>query len=200
MGKTAKELPKAEFKKILEEYRKNTVVYKQKPARQFFLCPVGLVGAGKTTVLKPIAERLSLVRVSTDEIRNILKVKGYNYERAGEIAQELIKDFAKKGQSVAIDADCVNKKTDIEKLAQEVGAKTIWLHINPPEKFIIEKLRNFKNGWLAEDNEAMVKNYFERKALHQKLNFQFSYTFDTSQINLEEQIKEAEKLIKKEVK
>ena len=59
MGKTAKELPKAEFKKILEEYRKNTVVYKQKPARQFFLCPVGLVGAGKTTVLKPIAERLS---------------------------------------------------------------------------------------------------------------------------------------------
>ncbi|MBU4142896.1 ATP-binding protein [Patescibacteria group bacterium] len=200
MSQTGKNLPDTEFERILREYQKTIVVCEQKPARQFFLCPVGLVGAGKTTVLKPLAERLSLVRVSTDEIRKILKDREYDYERAGEMAQELIKNFAKEGYSVAIDADCVNKKEDIEKLAKEVGAKIIWLHINPSEEFIINKLRNFKNGWLAEDNEEMVRNYFERKPRHQKLNFPFLYTFDTSRDNLEKQIKEAAELIKEEIK
>lgn len=199
MSKTGKNLPDAEFEQTSREYKNIIVVYKKKSARQFFLCPVGLVGAGKTTVLRPLAERLFLVRVSTDEIRKILKDKGYNYDRARKIAEAVIKDFAKKGDSVAIDSDCVNKKEDIEKLAKEVGAKIIWLYVNPPEEFIINKLRNFTNGWLVEDNEEMVKNYFERKTLHQKLDFPFLYTFDTSRNNLEEQIDEAEKLIKKEI-
>ncbi|HRY52858.1 MAG TPA: AAA family ATPase [Candidatus Portnoybacteria bacterium] len=200
MDKKLKEIPTAELRSILQKYKNSLVVYEKKPVRKFFLCPVGLVGAGKTTVLKPLAEQMQTVRVSTDEIRRILKNKGYNYDFVGEIALKLIEDFAKEGYSVAIDADCVNKKDNIEKLAKEAGAKIIWLHINPPEEFIINKLRNFKNGWLVEDNEEMVRNYFERKSLHQKLDFPFLYVFDTSKNNLKEQIKEAEDLIKGELK
>jgi predicted kinase len=200
MDKKLKEIPEAEVRNILHKYRNSLVVYEKKSVRQFFLCPIGLVGAGKTTVLKPLAEQLQAVRVSTDEIRKILKDKGYNYDFAREIAQKIIEDFAKGGYSVAIDADCVNKKDDIEKLAKKVGAKIIWLHINPPEEFIINKLRNFKNGWLVEDNEEMIRNYFERKPLHQKLDFSFLYVFDTSKNNLKEQIKEVEGLIKGELK
>ncbi|MDE1944098.1 MAG: hypothetical protein KGH97_01205 [Patescibacteria group bacterium] len=47
--------------------------------RQVFLAPVGRVGAGKTTVVKPLAERLGLVRISSDEIRKLLKERGLGY-------------------------------------------------------------------------------------------------------------------------
>ena len=32
----------------------------------------------------------------------------------------------------------VNRKELEEKIAHQVGAKIIWIHINPPEKFIIK--------------------------------------------------------------
>ena len=51
----------------------------KKANQELILCPVGLVGAGKTTVLKPISKILNLVRVSSDEIRGILKQEGYNF-------------------------------------------------------------------------------------------------------------------------
>ncbi len=177
---------------IIEAYRPQIKVPEHKPEKQFFLCPVGLVGSGKTTVLKPLAEKLNLVRISGDEIRQLLKERGYGYELTWEIGQKLAGEFVRRGYSIAHDTDCATPRTQeyLKQLAEEVGAKMIWIHINPPEEFIINKLRNFKHTWLFKNGDEAVENYLARKPLHKNLSILFTYTFDTSRNDLDKQIEE----------
>ena len=78
--------------------------------RQILLCPVGLIGAGKTTVVKLLSDKLNLVRISNDEIRQILKERGYNYNRVGEISFLVIGKFLRDGYSAAIDGNSASNK------------------------------------------------------------------------------------------
>lgn len=197
-----KNLSDKEMKRLLLLYERSLKIPGTKQDKQILLCPVGIVGSGKTTVLKPLSKKLSLLRISTDEIRGLLKEQGYNYIRAREIAFNFIKKYAQHGYSIAIDADCINpdKRKKIEKLAKEIKAKVIWVHINPPEKFIINKLKKFKHTWLFKDSQDAIQNYFVRKILHKNLNFPFLYTFDTSRSDLNKQIDSAINIIKKEIK
>ncbi len=183
---------------LKREYEKNLIVPLVKQSPQFFLCPIGLIGAGKTTVMKLLTKKFSLIKISTDDIRKILKKQEYNFKRAAEITFCLIEKYARQGYSIAIDADCVrpSKRKKIEKLAKEVGAKIIWIHINSPESYIINKLRKFKHTWLFKDSNDAIQNYFARKPLHKNLNFPFIYTFDTSHRDLKKQINKASVLIK----
>lgn len=187
----------SDFGKIVDEYQKSVDVPNSK-GRQFLLCPVGLVGAGKTTVLKPLAEKLGLVRISTDEIRKYLKEKGFNYKRVEDITFVVTNFFIKKGYGVAIDTDCVrsDKRTKIEEQSRKQHVPVIWIHINPPEEFILNKLRNFPHTWLFKNADEAIKNYEDRKPLHAKLDsFDFAYVFDTSKPDLDKQIDGAEKII-----
>ena len=81
---------------IVEIYKPQIKIPKIKPEKQFFLCPVGLIGSGKTTVLNLLSERLSLVKISGDEIRKILKDRGYGYDLTWNIGKVLIQEFANK--------------------------------------------------------------------------------------------------------
>ncbi len=186
---------------VLHDYERTLVIPKNKPTRQFLLCPVGLVGAGKTTVTKPLAEKLSLVRISGDEIRKLLKAKGVGYDTVFDIAKNLIKKYLESGYSVAIDSDCASEKTlkNISEMEKSLGVRTIWIHVNPPESFIINKLKNFKHTWLFKNGDEAVKNYMRRKFIHEKLDMSFTYTFDTSKKNIEGQIQDAVEVIKKEI-
>jgi len=175
-----------------------------KPSKQFLLCPVGLVGAGKSTVIVPLAEKLNLIRISHDEIRKILKENGFNYNRSKEMASEVIIDFLKKGYSVAIDANCGSIETfeRIKKIESEYALKIVWIHINPPEEFIINKLRNFKHSWLFDSGEEAVSGYHEYKNKYgdgTNLKINFVYTFDTSKSDIQQQIKEAKEIILKKI-
>lgn len=193
-------LSQEDFNLVLQEYEQLIFIPKQKPINQFFLCPVGLVGSGKTTVTKPLAERFNLIRISGDEIRKILHDKGYGYEKVWDIGSLLAEKYARLGYSVAMDTDCATLRTReaLEKLAKELGAKVIYIHINPPEDFIINKLKNYRHSWLFKDGEQAIENYKQRKPLHERLNLPYLFRFDTSSSNLEQQIIESEKLIKAE--
>lgn len=92
--------------RVRQEYQKQLVLppIDKVPAKQFFLCPVGLVGAEKTTVVKPLSETLSLVRISSDEIRKILKEQEVGYGQLMEIVQPLAEELALRGFSIAFDA------------------------------------------------------------------------------------------------
>ena len=188
------------FQEIVEEYKKSIVIPDEKPKHQFFLCTVGLVGAGKTTVIKPLASRLSLIRISGDEIRKILKSKGLGYDKVWNIGDTIGIEFARQGYSLANDTDGATPKTReaLEKLANELGTKVFYIHINPPEEFILNKLRNFKHTWLFKDGDQAIENYYQRKHLHENLNLPYLFTFDTSANDLEEQINKAAVLIKSE--
>lgn len=196
-SKVGQDLTAADFDKISQLYEKQLELPSVKPTHQILLCPVGLVGSGKTTIVKPLSQALSLVRISTDEVRKMLKENGFNYIRTREIAKNLIGKYLKQGYSVAIDADCVGALREvIDKIGNDPRIKVIWIHINPPESFIINKLRNYKHTWLFKDADDAIHCYQERKLLHEHLDVPFLYTFDTSREDLDLQIEEANKLIK----
>ena len=173
------------------------------PVKQFFLCPVGLVGSGKSTVMKPLSEMLSLVRVSSDEIRKILKEWRADYEQLMEIVQPLAEELALQGFSIAFDADCGNPKTKemILELAEKVKAKVFWIHINPLEDFILNKLRTYNHTWLFKNGEEALENYYRQKnkRLEEETKFDFLTSIDTSKSDLANQIKNTASLITKEL-
>ena len=186
---------------IASQYEKDLVIPNHKPKNQFILCAVGLVGAGKTTVVKPLSEKLSLVRISGDEIRKLLKENGYDYEEVQDITDKLVKKYLNQGYSVCIDRDCASPGTQesLKKFEKEYNLKLVWIHINPPEEFILNKLKKLKHSWLFANTDNAIQNYLSRKNLHKNLDMPFVYTFDTSKDNLAQQINEAVKIISIEI-
>lgn len=183
---------------LADKYERQLFIPENPPVKQFILCPVGLVGAGKTTVVKPLSEKLSLVRISGDEIRKILKESGHTYKYVRDIAELLAQKYLDLGHSLCIDSDCVSPRTYrfLNELEKERGIKLVWIHINPPEEFILNKLRNFKYSWLFDNAEQAVENYMRRKNLHENLTMSFIYTFDPSKNDLTNQIDKATEIIK----
>lgn len=186
--------------RVMEEYEETLVIPSKPNRKQFMLCPVGIVGAGKTTVLKPMSERLSLVRLSGDEIRRILKEHGLGYDAVVPIGATLSRKYLSQGYSLALDSDAASPRSKevIGNAEKEYGVMPVWIHINPPEAFILNKLRNHEPSWLFSSPEEAIKNYEERKYLHENVDeYPFVYTFDTSRDDLDAQIAEAIGIIQK---
>ncbi|MEK7144413.1 MAG: AAA family ATPase [Patescibacteria group bacterium] len=192
MSISTNDSPKEVLDEVMEEYEKTLVVPNHKSSPQWMLMPVGLVGSGKTTIVKPLAEHFGLIRISTDEVREQLKRRGYSYEGAREITHELQKKYLELGYSIAIDANTgsphgleFNKKTE-EAFPQ---VRQLFIHINPPEEFIVNKLRNYNHTWLFKDGDHAVERFRFHKEKFTLPNLPFVYTFDTSRGDLPEQIK-----------
>ena len=195
------DLPDNEYERIRDLYLTSVVIPTNKPEQQSLLCPVGYIGAGKSTVTVPLAERLGFVRVSSDEIRKLLKENNYTYARTKEMAAGIISEFLDGGYSVAIDANCGSPEILdwIKEQGEKRFLKIFWIHVNPPEEFIVNKLRNYPHTWLFANGEQAVQNSLGRKKELGDLSnlVPYIYTFDTSKPNLSEQLKEAEALISK---
>jgi len=201
-AKVGKNLPDIEMKKIISLYEKTLSIPRKKPKEQFLLCPIGLIGSGKTTTIKFLSRKLFLLRITSDEIRKLLNEGGFNYDRVKEMAANVTKKYIKKGFSVAIDADCAAKdvRDYLEKFTDENKVKLFWVHINPPEKFIIKNFKRPKPTWLFKDFKDIKKNYLDRKSLHKNLNLPFIYTFDPSRDDFNDRLNEFISILKKEVK
>lgn len=189
------------LEEVKSEYKKSLVIPDTKLKPQFLLCPVGIVGAGKSTVVLPLADTLSMVRISGDEIRKVLQEKGFNWKKIRTIASELIEEYVVLGYRVAIDSDCAGPETrkKIQEIVDTYAIPAVWIHIHPPEEFIINKLRKYNHTWLYEDADQAIENYYARKSLHEHLDIPFSYTFDTSKNNLTTQISECVEIIEKTI-
>ena len=199
-----KNLSDSDLVKIVKQYISFIDVPRKNIKQKLILCPVGLVGAGKTTVLKPISKILNLVRISSDEIRGILKQEGFNFIRTIEIAKIVTMKFINEGYNIALDGDSI--APEIQQQFNEIGRqrklKVIWIHIKSPEKFIINKLKNYKHTWLFKDAEDAIGNYKRRKPLHKKYlgAIDFYYKFDTSKDDLNLQIEKFINKLKSDLK
>jgi hypothetical protein len=192
--------PKEVLDEIAREYEGSLAIPAAKSKPQWMLMPVGLVGAGKTTVVKPLAERLGLIRMSTDEVRQKLKERGYSYEGCRDITHELSKKYLDLGYSLAIDAN-TGSKAGIEYNEKTIKAfpnvRQIFMYVNPPEEFIVNKLRNYRHTWLFDDSEDAIRNFYENKSSFSRPDLPFVYEFDTSRSDLPAQIDQAVLAIKK---
>lgn len=180
--------------KVESDFRKSIRIPYEKARHQFLLCPVGLVGSGKTTVIQPISEAFSLVRISSDELRKMLKEAGHTYASVKEIGLRAIKEIASQGHGIAFDMDCGNPQVKgfAEKLANELNIKIFFLHITAPEEFIFDKFRKHPPTWLADNPQTMIDNHIAQKNTRLKENtpFDFFFSFDTSRPDLSDQISE----------
>lgn len=201
-GKSVLNSDKKRIHSFIEE---NIQVPKPILKTKIILCPVGRVGSGKTTVLKAISKELGLVLISTDLIRIILRKNGYNTLRIEELSGEVVTRHLQAGHSVAIDADCVSHREIVEGIGKKFNAQVFWIHVNPPEEYILNKLKNLNK--LKHDHprhlsgpEEGIRDYFRRKVLHKELDFPFIYVFDTSKKEtLGKQVEEAMEKIKNQV-
>lgn len=187
------ELDDISLKTIQETYEQALIIPNTKPTRPYVVCPVGLVGSGKTTVMKPLSKKLGLVRISGDEVRKILSEKGFNWQRVYEINSHLIQKYLSLGYAVGIDSDCSTHVEALKKMGNEAGAQIFWLHINPPEEFILKKLEHYNHTWLFANAVIAIGNYAMNKKRNEynPVRVPYRYEFDTSKNNLEEQLDEA---------
>jgi len=182
------------LQQIADGYAARLKLPPKRPVR-IVICPVGLVGSGKTTVAKVLTERLGLIRVSSDEIRLLLRERGNNFQRVQELGERVLKRFAEQGYSLIIDSDCVTRYSQVEGMVAKTGFKPIWIHIATPEKIILERLRNYRDHWLFSSPEEALENYYRRKPLHAKLDIPFLFVFDTSRDDFAAQLDQATALI-----
>ena len=202
---TAANTPLSKVETVLQKYLKEVALPTEKRSPQILVCPVGLIGAGKTTIMKPLSNALDLVRISTDRVRILLREAGEDEDLVQKEGIALLKNLLQQGYSVGVDADCSAHKDILEKIASENGAHSIWIHVNPPREFIVQKLGNLEQ--LGHDHPKAFKNSKEAlEAFNQHLpvreknfatvDFPFIYAFDTSKVDtLEEQVDEAAKVI-----
>lgn len=203
MDETQKAPPEV-LAEVEKDFEATLAVPENKPKKQWMLMPVGRIGAGKTTVVKPLAKHFDLIRFSTDEVRKMLRERGYSYEGCREIINSLSRKYLNQGYSVVFDAN-TGSKHGVEYNAKTAvdfpGVPQIFIHINPPDEFIINKLRNYKHTWLFKDGEHAVSRYLAHKNDNPDPgNFDFVYEFDTSRSDLNDQIEEAIEVISKKLK
>lgn len=190
----------SDLQSIVSLYEKTLEIPTSIRPPQFFLCPVGYVGAGKSTVMMPLCEKLSLLRIENDVVRKLLREHGdFDSQHARDISRELIIKYARNGYSVGIDANCGSSSRrhpgSIEDISREMQIPIVWIHINPPEEFIVNKLRNYKHTWMFTDGVHAVEVFHKMKAVTDFSDIDFTYVFDTSREDMIIQVDDAVKII-----
>lgn len=156
-------------------------------SKKVLFCLVGLVGAGKSTFVDALLTTIPMYRISTDAIREYLQANGYNLEKTTEIAFSVL-DIARKKESVIVlDADCIRFYHELNSFADSYGYTIVWIHINPPQAYILNKLNHLDTHKtdhpkvFSSPIEA-VENYTRRVPLHTQLlsDIECSYSVDTS--------------------
>jgi predicted kinase len=199
---TRPDAPHDVLEEVIQEYENTLHIPHEKPTPQWMLMPVGLIGAGKTTVIKPLSERLHLIRLNTDDVRKLLRERGYSYEGARDIILTLCKKYLGLGYSLALDAN-TGSKAGLEYNARSIEefphVRQLFVHIDPPEEFIINKLKNYHHTWLFTDGDNAVNHYLENKNGFTLPDLHFIYTFDPSREDLLQQIDEGAKALELEL-
>lgn len=203
-------MTKEELEQIADEYYdliEKPAAAKRSP--QFSLCIIGLVGAGKSTVLRKLCEHIPMVCESGDEVRKLLFEKNlpqFDSATIAKIGERVIDRLKREGYRVAYDNDFANPEIRAAMLKhnQRLGTPVLWIRIMPPEDFIINKLRNYKHTYLFSDADEAIANYVKRKAFHQReaaalAVLPYISTFDTSSPNLDQQVADAAKKIERQL-
>jgi predicted kinase len=155
----------------------------QPMTHKFFICPVGLLGSGKSTVLKQLESKLPFVRVSGDEIRELIYREDGDQRIAWQVGARVVQHYVELNLNIAHDTDCATPATieNVEHLAKEFGYKIYWVHITTPVKFIENKLRNYPHTYLFRNADEAIARLHEREETHKSLpSLSFIHTVDVS--------------------
>ena len=106
-------------------------VVPRKTAKPVVVALVGLVGSGKSTVAKKLAERIGGTVVNGDDIRIELRKLGAQFERTRAIAENLAAYVIAEGGNPVLDSDFVdaNKRASLREKIREIGAELAFIRV-----------------------------------------------------------------------
>ncbi|MBU1291877.1 AAA family ATPase [Patescibacteria group bacterium] len=90
---------------------------------------IGLVGSGKTSVVRELAKLLPATIVEGDDIRVQLRKQSERYEGARKIAENAVLKVIKQGGNVILDSDHIDqkKRASLREKVKQAGAKLIFI-------------------------------------------------------------------------
>ena len=90
---------------------------------------IGLVGSGKSSVAKKLAEHIGATVISGDEIRIELRKQGEQYEQARVIAENTMIEVMRRDSNVILDSDFIDekKRASIREKARKFGFQLVFV-------------------------------------------------------------------------
>lgn len=183
---------------VLERYL-NTIAVSPRARRPFVVGMVGLVGSGKSTVAKALAEELGVIVTSNDAIRRFMNTLGFEGDSPNQpllqfVAEGTTKYLASHKVSHIIDNDLLKFVQVARENIESQGMDFYLVEVTCPEALILERLaqrsQRLTEGIADNDSRVGEAEYRRRKQIHAETPHpRFDFTFDTSK-GLDMQIKD----------
>lgn len=155
-----------------KQFMAGLTIVKRKTKEPLIVAMIGLVGSGKTTIAKELAEQIGANVIEADAIRVAIRQTGASYEKARKIAEDVALEIIKQDGNVILDSDFIdaNKRASIREKARKVGVRLVFIRTycdfdvaigrilsaeyeNKPEDFF----GGASSGWQGENKGAVVK-------------------------------------------
>jgi len=131
---------------------------------------IGIIGSGKSTVSKYLAENLNIPITSNDQIRRFFNENNVPGEAPMQdflevLAEERTKILLSRSVSHIIDADLLLHWESAKANANEFGAEFVLVQLICPEDIVLERISKREN---TENNLSLANSdkYFERKKIY----------------------------------
>jgi predicted kinase len=114
---------------VLDEYQATLKVPVRKSKNKIIVVMVGLVGSGKSSVARALAEIIGVALIEGDAIRVLLRQVNERFENASKIGEQAALTILKQGGNIVLDSDYVDeaKRKRVAAIAKDFGAKIIYI-------------------------------------------------------------------------
>ena len=202
------DMPEAEASALVDRYFAQAAQGKQAGQQTpVVLACAGLVAAGKSTVTAPLATAIGAVKISSDEIREIMFQRGYNFASLADIIKSLVERLTAARYHVFLDFNISNNLYHLKRF-EAAGYRIFVIHANPPERFVVHKILsgNMKHelSFFPKDKHLLISMEGWRDAHYKRMtelarHYGIWAEVDTSQKNVRTVVRELTERLKKEL-
>ena len=104
-------------------------ISERKTKKPIVVAFIGLIGSGKSSVARELANQIGATVIEGDDIRIELRKQKERYERARAIAEDVALEVIKKGGNIILDSDFVDekKRASLREKARKAGVRIVFI-------------------------------------------------------------------------
>jgi len=177
-----------------------TLKNKDKKANKTIICFSGLSGSGKTTLSKRIESEFSAVRISSDEIREIIGKLGYadkfpeQHKISSNYLRWFLKNYKLENKFIILDNDISGKYADIKQILSPQSWKFFIIQITLDPSLAIQRVIKREDKF-----EGFQDNLHERIRTYNEFNSKNTANIivdNTKELNFEDILANIKKFLK----